>query len=182
MDELYLAFDLAINGKLDIYDHKVYDQFSIEYLVRIMNAYGKYVFATMNEVKISHEPNKIEYKMSSEEKQKDIQEFLSRKELNHDLLPLYIYDWMDELGMLNYDDDTKTKLYARAIRTKAYAYELHLVKNHNDQTAKDEFERLKFNMSTHFVDATRKEIQTIHNIYKKFVLLDQHSKSKQNDK
>jgi len=43
LDELVLAFDLAIQGQLDIEDIKVYDQFTCEYLAKIMNGYREWL-------------------------------------------------------------------------------------------------------------------------------------------
>jgi len=43
LDELVVAFEMGVKGDLDIDDVKVYDQFTIEYLCRIMNAYSSWI-------------------------------------------------------------------------------------------------------------------------------------------
>jgi len=43
LDELILAFKLAMKGELDLEDVKVYDQFTCEYLARVMTAYRKWL-------------------------------------------------------------------------------------------------------------------------------------------
>ena len=59
LDEIYLAFDLAIKNVLDVSDIKCYDQFSIEYFVRIMTGYYRYAKNI-----ISNEPRKkVELRM-----------------------------------------------------------------------------------------------------------------------
>jgi hypothetical protein len=43
LDELVVAFEMAVKGDFDLEDVKVYDQFTIEYLCRIMNAYASWI-------------------------------------------------------------------------------------------------------------------------------------------
>ena len=61
IDELYLAFELAIQNKLDVEDVNVYDNFSIVFLEKIMQSYKKWLFKQSSEVQ--SKPVQIENKM-----------------------------------------------------------------------------------------------------------------------
>lgn len=167
IDELYLAFELAINDKLDIDDAKVYDQFSIEYLTRILNAYGRYVFKTMKDLKVTK--HQLETTpLTDQDKMKDIQDYLEGPEPV--IAPLYIYDFMTQLGMTKYTDEEKARMYREAINQRKRDLEIQQIKNPMDHTAKAELARLAENMKQHFAKATNSEISAIHTEYKKIVL------------
>lgn len=177
IDEFYLAFDLAINNKLDIDDHKVYDQFSIEYLVKIMNAYGRYVFALMKDEK--KQVKQIEsMPLTKEEKQKDIADFLNQKEINSKFLPVYLYDWMNELNMLNYTDEERIKFYAVAIRAKKVELEIDALKHADDLNKRQLLQQFNHYIKTEFKDAPDDVIKSVYTLYKKTILINEHKKQK----
>ena len=174
IDELYLAFDLAINEKLDIDDWKVYDQFSIEYLVRIMNSYSRYVFSRMKEVK---KPIAIEMNtktISIDEKKNDVDEFLNVKEHNYEVIPLYLYDWMNELDMLEFTEQEKVNMYSKAIQKRRSILEKQLFQYPDDARTKNELDKLKKNIAENFKNASDIEIANIETMYKRIVLITKH--------
>jgi len=114
LEELYLAFDLAINQKLDLEDYKVFDQFSIEYLVRIMNAYRKWLIKTKTEIEIKEEPKLIEMIITDKEKKQDIAEWEAKKDINVHYIPLYIYDYLCEFGKIILSANEKALIYQKA--------------------------------------------------------------------
>lgn len=182
LGELYLAFDLAINDKLDVNDYKVYDQFSIEYLVRVFNSYGRYVYKTMTEAKqLTPPPAPVEVpKVTENEKLTDIAEFFNAPESK--ILPLYVYEWLDQLGFLTYTDEEKVKLYGEAIKAVKINLANEALKNTGDKGAKAELDRLRENIREGFRKATPHELSAIQTEYKKTVLIDQKNKYKQRNK
>jgi hypothetical protein len=178
LDELYLAFDLAINEKLDVDDVKVYDQFSIEYLVRILNAYGRYVYNAMKQIKRAA-PEAEPVTITEEEKRADIEEFMNAVEVK--IMPLYLYEWLDELGYLTYTDEERVRLYSRAINYRVMDLELRLTKNPGEKQIKIELDRLRENIRSGFRNATNPELSLIQNEYKRAVLFDQKMKRKSHE-
>ena len=100
LQELILAFELAIFGKLDVEDWKVYDMFSVEYLVRIMESYRRYKIKMLTE----NQKKPIEKmlpisKPTKEDMLRELNEWKS-KELTINFIPLYLYDYMVECGLI----------------------------------------------------------------------------------
>jgi len=99
LPELVLAFDLAINGELDLKpdDVKVYDQFTIAYLAGIMSAYKKWLRIQAQNFK-PKPMIQIEDKRSltDEEKAEWIGEWQQMEEINIELIPLLFYDFLVE--------------------------------------------------------------------------------------
>jgi len=73
LDEIVLAFDLAIQKKIDA-EVIVYDQFTLPYLTEIMDKYRVYVNELAKDIPVEI-PKQIEYKMTDAEKLKDIEDF-----------------------------------------------------------------------------------------------------------
>tara|TARA_R110000868_G_scaffold335524_1_gene596374 strand:+ start:224 stop:898 length:675 start_codon:yes stop_codon:yes gene_type:complete len=103
IDEVYHAFELAIFGRLDLEDVKVYDMFSVEYLVRIMEGYRKY----KNKLIINTQVQKIDKQLpmgqaTPEEMNQELNEWREKQVQVH-LIPLYLYDYMIKLNYTNKD-------------------------------------------------------------------------------
>lgn len=99
IDEIYLAFDLAIKEQLDIDDIRCYDNFSIEYFQRIMNSYRRYRNKAIKETK-TEAPKELIYQMTKEDKLQEIERYKAMKEISVDFLPTYLYDYMIEFEMI----------------------------------------------------------------------------------
>ena len=96
VNEIFLAFDLAIKGLLDIDDYKCYENFSPEYFNRIMNGYRIFKNKTIKE-KVADPVKEISYRLSQEDKMKELQEW-ENKDIEFDFIPIYVYDWLLEFG------------------------------------------------------------------------------------
>lgn len=179
LDELYFAFDLAIKDELNLQDSKVYDQFTIEYLVRIMNAYKIYLFKKSNELTIKKELPKTE-KMNNKQKLEDIETYLVRTDLNINnlfLIPLYIFDNLIELQMLIQTDKQKAIMYKRA--TELYGMQLK-----NEAVNFERFALIKYNSflnlkERNFIDIKQDDVDNIDNYYKKLSVLNYIKKYQQ---
>lgn len=177
IDELYLAFDLAINEQLDIDDYKVYDQFSIEYLVRIMNSYRRYVSKTFI-VESKSEPLMLENNIviSEDEKRKDIEEFLSNRTIDYKLIPLYLYDWMEQLGYIRLSKEDREYYKDKAIHMKLNQLMAEHDKDLSDTTKHKDYLEFKKRADENFKDITPYEKSSLNNMFKKAVLIDHHKK------
>lgn len=98
-EELLLAFDMAIAGKLDV-EINCYENFSCLYVSTIMNAYRSWAKDQHKELK----PVMIENKVSDitnqdwfNETKKQVQE----KKLTVDFVPVELYEWALKEGLIN---------------------------------------------------------------------------------
>jgi hypothetical protein len=178
IDELYLAFDLAINNKLDIDDYKVYDQFSIEYLVRIMNAYRRY----SGELLMEEQPKLLIEQTSRviprEEKKADIEELINAQHYDVRKIPMYMYDWMVELGYIQHTDDDKYAMYDKAIKQRYRDLRVAYESNYGNREAKAEFINYKKMMEDGFKDLTKAEESAIESVYRKLSVIEVITKTK----
>lgn len=122
LEEVVFAFDLAIRSELDLRDEevKVYDQFTCEYLARIMNGYRKWLKDKSNKVEPAKQivfGNRI---TSDEEKKKDIEEWMAKdiSEIKIELIPPYLYDYLTSLEMLNLSIEEKYEIREQAIEMR----------------------------------------------------------------
>jgi hypothetical protein len=172
LDELEFAFELAIKQELDLEDYKVYDNFSIEYLVRIMNAYR--IWLVNKNKSIQKKIEEIENQaMTTKEKLDEITSYLNRTDLtmnNLYLIPLYVYDFMFELDFFKLTERQILKKYKRA--TDFYEYKLSLsasALNKDDIQKYNRFMRMKENNFETITPETTIEIEYI---YKRISVLD----------
>jgi len=172
LDELEFAFELAIKQELDLDDYKVFDNFSIEYLVRIMNAYRIWLVNKNKAIqkKIEEIENQV---MTTKEKLDEITSYLNRTDININnlyLIPLYIYDFMNELEFFNLTERQMLKKYKRA--TDFYEYKLSLsasALNKDDIQKYNRFIRMKENNFQNITPETTSEIE---NLYKRISVMD----------
>ena len=177
IDELYLAFDLAINNKLDIDDYKVYDQFSIEYLVRIMNAYRRYAGEQFEQEKPKTmiEETRV---VTDEEKKADIEELIHSQHYDIRRVPMYMYDWMVQLGYIKHTDQDKYRMYGQAIRQRYRDLRVAMESSYGNREAKAEFYKYKKMMEDGFKDLTKDEEIAIDRVYRKLSIVDVITKTK----
>lgn len=117
LSEIEIAFELAITGKLDIDDAKCYDQFTMEYFCRIMNAYR--VYFNQNPPKIENKPQetpKIENTIIPTQKKQEVAGWLKSTLKSFGDIPLYLYDYFDELGYVKLSGEEKYEYMERAYR------------------------------------------------------------------
>lgn len=172
LDELEFAFELAIKQELELDDYKVYDNFSIEYLVRIMNAYRIWLINKNKSIqkKIEEVEDKI---MTTKEKIDDINSYLDRTDLNIRnlyLIPLYIYDFMNEFEFIKLNEKQILKQFKKA--TDIYENQLSFnasTLNKEDIQKYNRFQRMKENNFEKIDAETTNEIE---HIYKRICVLD----------
>jgi hypothetical protein len=166
LDEITMAFDLAINDFLDCGDVRVFDQFTIEYLVRIMRAYSYYTAKLLTE-----EPPKMPLKaitapLGDDNKRSEVEYWKSKKELNFELIPLYLFNYLKDLGHIDGKDNVKTNTRAAKIRLK------ELRAKCNPGTRED---RQLFNEFSKMFDEgviEGKEFKIVNNIAKRLVIYE----------
>lgn len=176
LDELVVAFEMAVKGELDLDDVKVYDQFTIEYFCRIMNAYSKWIIKyNASQVEKYVEPEVK--KLTDQEKMEEIDEWIQKEHINYNFLPLYLYDWMIEFKMIEHTEKEKIELFNRAIiiRTK----ELENQAMNGDRQDRFYFSRFQDMKKTHFATITKEEEIAINNIYKKISVIETIKKEKE---
>ena len=108
IEELVIAFDLAIKDVLDIEDVKVYDQFSPEYLNRIMNGYKKHItFLAKNIQKPTKLPEALPPPpMTREDKIEEIKYWSDKMDsVNKLIVPIYIYDYLIDCELVKMNDE-----------------------------------------------------------------------------
>lgn len=155
LDELYLAFDLAIKNQLEC-DAKVYDQFTIEYLVRVMDAYKKWLRNNYTPPKKEIQETIME--ISKEEKIADINEWEQKDKINLYLLPVYLYDWLLELNYINPTREEKIEIFAKA-------KELH-----KDKLKTEAIESGNFRQFNKFLEYDESEKQMVQNLAKRMIV------------
>jgi hypothetical protein len=102
LTELALAFELGLQDRLDVSDMKSYGNFSIQYLSEIMNSYHR----LLDFIRKNQNPKPQEMKalpapvLTLEDKRKEVEEFAATNKLHLHILPLYIYDYLEELGLI----------------------------------------------------------------------------------
>jgi hypothetical protein len=181
LDDIYLAFDMAIKNQLDIDDIKCYDQFSVEYFVRIMLAYKRYV-----RVVVANEPRKHKELplsgtiISKEEKLADIKELYSYDSLDKVIIPSYIYSWMCELGYINLSDSDKVIMYRKAINIKLNNLQSIVYSNPLNKDARKEFTAYQKRVKDNFVNITSSEEAELHSIFIRLAVINQIKTDKKN--
>lgn len=169
LDELYLAFDLAIKGELDT-DVKVYDQFSIEYLVRIMNAfriYSNHLIKEQSQKPMETLPPPTE---TEQEMIKDVMEYVKNDFYNFRNLmmtPLYLFTICEKLNFINQTEKQKIKMYGKAVQ-----YRKDMLKNETIIDIRHNREYQKFIKDLENNTLSSFEIQFISDIYKRMSILE----------
>jgi hypothetical protein len=162
-NEVIEAFELAVTGKIDV-DVKHYDQFTLPYFCKIMDAYRIY----NNERILATPPPKfkeIAYQMTDEERLNEIEEW-KNKTYDFKILPLYLYDWLLKYDLNVITDEIKADYYNRAVRVQ----ENELRRNfelYGEKQPYADFLKLKAN---NFEKISDKDINTINNIYKRIFI------------
>jgi hypothetical protein len=168
LDEIVLAFDLAIQKKIDA-EVIVYDQFTLPYLTEIMDKYRVYVNELAKDIPFEI-PKQIEYKMTDAEKLKDIEDF-GKTPTAFNMIPGYIYDWIIELGLMIISEDEKLEFYRRAIQMR----ESELRKNAEFGDVK-EYGAFMKSKKNGFADISKQEIINIDFNFKRIVVREYYNR------
>lgn len=170
IDELYLAFELAITGELDIDDVKVYDQFTLEYLMRIMNAYKRWLIIKAKERTETMKPPPLEIPpLTEQDKLNEIDEWKKKDSINFRLIPLYLYDWMFDYDYIKLNDADKIMLYSRSIKLRENELRNEAEMFGGDKTTYRNFMKMK---EMNFENITEDEERIINIIFKKIAVFE----------
>jgi hypothetical protein len=106
--EIKIAFDLAVNGTLEVEDVKCYENFSCEYLGRIMSAYRKYAAVEYKHSKIptmiaeeGQEQIETSGVVDWSDHWKSIVESAKNGEIKGKTIPTPVYDWLERSAMID---------------------------------------------------------------------------------
>jgi hypothetical protein len=138
LDELYLAFDLAVKDQLE-YDLKVYDAFTIPILNGVMGAYKKWIYNESLKVQKPAELPPI-LQVTHEDKIKECDEWEQKKDIKLSLIPLYLYDWFVVTGRIDLTNEEKKVIYQ-----KAAEYRLSQLQNETELDRTNRHEYKSFN-------------------------------------
>lgn len=159
-DELLAAFKLGIQGRLDVTDLNPFDQFSIPYLQKIIFSYRRFV-SNLWQQKPDDQPTSIENKMTNEEKRQEVEKYRDSN-IPASNYPFYLYEWADQLGLINFSEGEKIQLYSEAIKIR------------EDQIRADgdriEWKRFKAMKENHFKDISTSETAAINLIFKRLAI------------
>ena len=178
LDELLLAFKLAIKGELEIEDVKVYDQFTCEYLARVMTAYRKWLKSKSKEMP-APAPKMIlgNVSTSQAEKMADIEEWESKdkKDINFDLIPPYLYDYLVEFKKIPDNYEEPDNLFRAAKLRRRILFQDSLSFRTEDKIAFNEFEKMFISGEYSGLEPNRIKL-----LAKKIMVFDYLNKKKSN--
>lgn len=161
--EIIEAFELAVTGKIDV-DVKHYDQFTLPYFCKIMDAYRIY----NNERILAKAPPpilQIEYEMTDAERIIEIESW-RKKDYQFKILPLYLYDWILKYSLHAITDDLKVDYYNRAVKI----HENELRRNFELYGVKQPYADFLKVKANNFENISQQELDTISNIYKRIFI------------
>jgi hypothetical protein len=148
LDELVLAFELALDGQLDVEDVKVYDQFTCEYLARIMNGYRNWLknvsaIEATKKKPVAFIDNKRE--LTFDEIQEWVNEWKAKEKIELDLIPLTFYEFLVGNGSLVVSNEKKWEYIQKAtVAIKVGLHEeMNTCKTNNAYNLFRDFERME---------------------------------------
>ena len=161
--EIIEAFELAVTGKIDV-DIKHYDQFTLPYFCKIMDAYRIF-----NNNRILETPppklKEIAYQMSDAERLEEIEEW-KKKDYDFKILPLYLYDWIVKYSLHVITDILKEDYYNRAVKI----YENELRRNFELYGVKQPYADFLNAKKNNFENISQMDLDIITNIYRRIFI------------
>jgi len=145
-EEIKLAFDMAIIGKLEIEEKNVtcYENFSCLYFSTIMNAYRRWARETHSQLKKDY-PKMIAEQtvLTDEDKAEWICEWKGKEDINIELIPLLFYEFLDGKKIINLTAQEKREYTQRAatyVKTRLHE-DISTCKTNDALRAMVEFEK-----------------------------------------
>ncbi len=117
IEEMILAFEMAISGKLDLEEKEIncYENFSCLYFSKIMNAYRVWASTTHRSIKQEIPMKQLDYiDETLEEKQTYLAEWESREDFNINNVPPFLYDYLVEFEKINPTPEQKWEYFYKA--------------------------------------------------------------------
>lgn len=171
LEEIRLAFDMAISGKLDV-DPNCYENFSCEYFSRILKSYRKWAAQEYRELPTPPAPV-IEFKenLSDEAMEQwllqEIQYVNTGKPF--EFLPGMLYDYLDKKGEITASKEDKRGYLERAVVWR----QIELQKEFETKGSADNFRKLSsFRQMRDVGCFTGPEIDKLKTLAKKMLLYD----------
>lgn len=173
-EEIILAFDLAINGKLDFLDKdgaNHFENFSCAYFSKIMASYR--VWAALTYRSVIKEPVKTEKEnpeISDEEMDKfwNDTEALIKKGGQLEIIPSMLYDWMDKNGNILISKEEKRGFFEGAVMHMNGILAKEYEKNPSNLEIKERL--VLFNRMRETKCYSEKEVKILQDISKKMVV------------
>lgn len=169
VNELTLAFDKAINNLLEVDDVKVYDQFTLEYFVRIFNAYRKWCYNILKENEKPVEMKALPMPETTEQEMKDDVDYYLKSDLNINFIPPYLYDYLERLNI-----HKLSKVEKFAVLDKAKEYRKQQLKDMASSFSKEDI--ANYNYFCHKLeigfDKDSEELYHLKNLAKKIAFID----------
>jgi len=114
--EIRLAFDLAVSNRLELGESgaKCYENFSCEYVGRIMAAYRKWAEIQHSALPIEPPAGLLEYRMPRIDwaaEWDELQETAKNGSIDRVIIPTMLYDWLVENGILVLSGEDKKRFF-----------------------------------------------------------------------
>lgn len=120
-EEIKLAFELAMAGRLDIKDINCYENFSCAYFSKIMSAYRDWAAEEYKYVRAKRLAEKYLIEEKKEISDEEMQEWVNEWEIkipsikNFLLIPYQFYDWLERKEMIDLYVEQKKEYWEKAI-------------------------------------------------------------------
>jgi len=118
--EIYLAFDMAMAGKLDLSDNEInpYENFTCQYVARIMSAYRHWAAEEKKQIEMPKEEQKqlSEGEVDWSDQWHTCIAHAAINALNELFVPTAVYDWLEKRGEINLSPLQKWEYMDKAAR------------------------------------------------------------------
>lgn len=169
-EEVKLAFDMAISGKLELDEVKCYENFSCLYLSQIMVGYRVWATQTNAQIKREDESHRalIEGKPIELTEIDYLELYIATKAdvlagvIDHNLVPDMLYDWMERKGTIKLTQKRKVEFFNLAATKKLERYRDWLAENPTNNIAHYTYNSYRVDYEQKmFKLATRNEIKSL---------------------
>lgn len=173
-EEFRLAFDMAIQGKLDV-EANCFENFSCLYVTGIMKAYRKW--ATQAHEQLNHQlllpaPPTEESKLTDKtmgDWLSDVKEKVKSGKTSMPFMPLMIYEWLDKNGDIKISSQQKMEYLVKAMNYRQGEV-VKIVEVEDNPQNRDYLE--KFNAMKESGEFVGDETFRIKNLAKRMILFD----------
>ena len=127
IDEIRLAFDMAISGQLDLGASEIacYENFSCLYFSNVMNSYRRWAKEEVKQIPMTKEIEDAKENLT-DQTMRDWLESIKKQNLGIEFMPVMIYDWLESTGEIKLTTEEKKSYMDRARE--------YFLKNLNNET------------------------------------------------
>lgn len=170
-DEIRLAFDMAISGKLELLQGEsvnCYENFSCLYFSSIMNAYRRWAGQAHRQLQPVQEPEPAPEDTSDEAMEQWLLE-TKKSRVRVDLLPMMLYDWLEQKGRIKKTASEKHEYLQEAVMYR----QSRLIKALEEQVSQQNRDALReFNAMKESGEFTGAEVNILKALAKKIILFE----------